>query len=173
MTPAAAVSFLPYSSALKMEAIYSYETSSTLRTTRRCNPDHNHETSRQVCNNRTWKVPGSNLQSCTLIVSGLHGAQAWEADSPSPSEEIRCLLCNRMLHYRSKQPTPLDPALSQFNPASTLTHYFFKMSCNIILPSTTRSGRKVLSTTAIIQLWHTAVLRGGASCDWVNRVHGC
>jgi hypothetical protein len=86
----------------------------------------------------------SNLQSCMLIVNELYGAQAREADSPSPSEDVRCLLWNRMLHCRLQQPTPLDPTLSQFNPSSTLIQYFFKINCNIILPSTIRSGRKVL-----------------------------
>jgi hypothetical protein len=40
MTLDVLVSFLPYSSALKMEAVYSNDTSSTLRTARRYDPEH-------------------------------------------------------------------------------------------------------------------------------------
>jgi hypothetical protein len=59
-----------------------------------------------------------------------------EDNSRSAGKKVFHLLWYPKFHYLDYNRPPLIPILSQFHPVHTLTSSFFKISINIILPST-------------------------------------
>jgi hypothetical protein len=71
-----------------------------------------------------------------------------ETNSCSASQEIPRLLWNPKVHYRIHQSSPPITVLSQINPIQMLRSNFRKthFNFNIVLPSTSRSSRDILSS---------------------------
>jgi hypothetical protein len=66
------------------------------------------------------------------ITSFRQQGPSWSADSRSASQSIFHLLWNPKIHYRVHKSKPLDPVMSQKNPAHILKPYSFKIHFNII-----------------------------------------
>jgi hypothetical protein len=68
------------------------------------------------------------------------------ANSPSVSQEIPHLLLNLVSWNCVQKGPPLDPFLSQLNSFHTFTPYFFKIHFSIILPSSPRFPKWLISS---------------------------
>ena len=75
----------------------------------------------------------------------LHGAEPWEFNWFSASQEIPCVLWIPKVHYCVHNCPPPVPILSQLNPVPTPTSHFLKIHLNIILPSLPESPKWSLS----------------------------
>jgi hypothetical protein len=58
---------------------------------------------------------------------------------------LHYLLSNLSIYNNVHESLPLDPIVSNLNPAHMLANYFLKVHFNIILSSTLRSPKKYLS----------------------------
>jgi len=94
------------------------------------------------------KVYGSYTQQYTeSLNNSIHNANAmeqspsWEANTYSASQEISCILWNRIFIIAITSARHLPLSFGQINPVHATPFHFLNTYFNIILPSTPRSSK--------------------------------
>jgi len=106
----------------------------------------------------TWRMPMFNIYTTLyqvtahiiinnnlLLTYSMQQSPSWEANRFSASQEIRRILWNPKVHYRSHKSPPPVPILSQLEAVHTPTTHLLKIHLNIILSSTPGSPKRSLS----------------------------
>jgi len=70
---------------------------------------------------------------------------SWEANSSSATQEIPHILCDPKVYFCLHKSLPLVPILSQNNAIRPFPSHFLKIHFNIMLPSTPRASKWLLS----------------------------